>query len=137
MTQVHINSSTHQIGVCEAQPGNCPVGGDGDHFGSRQEAEKALEGRLEQEKQAGGRKSRFSKPVLSTEPPSEEEVEAMSDAAFNYDTTELRYMAVKGIRETPINYPVSDIKQVMENLKTDRFALMSQASEYYLSLIHI
>lgn len=133
MAQVHINSSTNQIGVCEAQPGNCPVGGDGDHFGSRQEAEKELERRLEQKKQTGGRKSRFSKPVLSTEPPSDDEVEVMSDAAFNYDISELRDIAEKGLQETPINYPVSDIKQVMENLKTDHFALMNQVSEYHSS----
>ena len=41
MSKFHINK--HGVpALCKAKPGNCPLGGDETHFGSREEAQEAI-----------------------------------------------------------------------------------------------
>lgn len=46
MAKYHVNQETGRYGVCEAQPGNCPVAGEENHFDNKDTAVKASESRL-------------------------------------------------------------------------------------------
>jgi len=43
MAKFHVNSETGQYGTCKAKPGNCPVGGEDQHFQNKKDTIQASE----------------------------------------------------------------------------------------------